>query len=433
MKVSILGAGMAGCGAAHRLGEMGVGSVVYDKNDYVGGHAASWQVGGFTLDEGPHISFTKNERVKNIFAENVGGEFVEGKVVANNHWRGYWIKHPAQVNLHGLPSDLVVRCLRDFIDAPNTPNLQAANYEEWLVGVFGRTFAETFPMEYTKKYHTTPANNMSVDWMGPRIYRPNLDEVLAGAVSAQTDDVQYNADFRYPKKGGFGAYLGDGKWLPKTEFKLSHKLKGVDAREKILRFVGGEVEKYERLVSSVPLTDLLPMIDSAPARVLEAAAKLSCSEVVLVSVGVDREDIMHGAHWTYFYDDDYLITRLTAMHLLAPGNAPPGCGCFQAECYYSPKYLPFKGKAGDCVEPVISDLRRCGLLKDSDKIMFTDAVHVPYANIVFDLERKDALAEVHAFLDETGIFYCGRYGDWGYMWTDQSFISGERAAEKALK
>ena len=28
--------------------------------------------------------------------------------------------------------------------------------------------------------------------------------------------------------------------------------------------------------------------------------------------------------------------------------------------------------------------------------------------------------------------YCGRYGDWGYMWTDESFISGERAAEKAL-
>jgi hypothetical protein len=28
--------------------------------------------------------------------------------------------------------------------------------------------------------------------------------------------------------------------------------------------------------------------------------------------------------------------------------------------------------------------------------------------------------------------YCGRYGDWGYMWTDESYISGERAAEAAL-
>jgi hypothetical protein len=36
------------------------------------------------------------------------------------------------------------------------------------------------------------------------------------------------------------------------------------------------------------------------------------------------------------------------------------------------------------------------------------------------------------YVDDVGIAYCGRYGDWGYMWTDESFISGERAAERAL-
>jgi hypothetical protein len=55
-----------------------------------------------------------------------------------------------------------------------------------------------------------------------------------------------------------------------------------------------------------------------------------------------------------------------------------------------------------------------------------------YANIIFDLDRAEALKTVHSYLDEIGIMYCGRYGDWGYMWTDESFISGERAAESAL-
>ena len=55
-----------------------------------------------------------------------------------------------------------------------------------------------------------------------------------------------------------------------------------------------------------------------------------------------------------------------------------------------------------------------------------------YANIIFDLDRAAALKTVHAYLDELGIAYCGRYGDWGYMWTDESFISGENAAQKAL-
>jgi len=57
---------------------------------------------------------------------------------------------------------------------------------------------------------------------------------------------------------------------------------------------------------------------------------------------------------------------------------------------------------------------------------------LPYANVIFDLERAASLALVHGYLDELGIGYCGRYGDWGYMWTDESFMSGERAAEATL-
>jgi hypothetical protein len=55
-----------------------------------------------------------------------------------------------------------------------------------------------------------------------------------------------------------------------------------------------------------------------------------------------------------------------------------------------------------------------------------------YANVIFDLDRAAALKTVHGYLDEVGVAYCGRYGDWGYMWTDESFISGEKAADKAL-
>jgi hypothetical protein len=55
-----------------------------------------------------------------------------------------------------------------------------------------------------------------------------------------------------------------------------------------------------------------------------------------------------------------------------------------------------------------------------------------YANIIFDLERASALATVHGFLDDIGVCYAGRYGEWGYLWTDEAFKSGENAAQKAL-
>ena len=36
------------------------------------------------------------------------------------------------------------------------------------------------------------------------------------------------------------------------------------------------------------------------------------------------------------------------------------------------------------------------------------------------------------YLADVGVAWCGRYGDWDYMWTDDSFKSGERAAEEVL-
>ena len=73
--IVILGSGMAGLGAAHRLRETGHAGVVYDKNAYPGGHTASHTSAGFTFDEGPHVSFTKIEKVRALFASAVGGKY----------------------------------------------------------------------------------------------------------------------------------------------------------------------------------------------------------------------------------------------------------------------------------------------------------------------------------------------------------------------
>ena len=81
---------------------------------------------------------------------------------------------------------------------------------------------------------------------------------------------------------------------------------------------------------------------------------------------------------------------------------------------------------------VIADLKRCGVLREDDKILFSNTNVTKYAQVIFYLERADAVATVHGYLDDLGIAYCGRYGDWLYTWTDEAFISGEKAAQKIL-
>ena len=173
------------------------------------------------------------------------------------------------------------------------------------------------------------------------------------------------------------------------------------------------------------------MIRDVPKDVLDAAQRLACSTCVLVNIGVNREDLSR-AHMTYFYDEDICFSRLSFPHMLSKRNVPQGSGSIQAEVYFSEKYKPFSGSADDWIEPVIKDLRRCGLLRENDQVLFRKAMLLRYANVIFDLDRAAALKTVHGYLDDVGIAYCGRYGDWAYMWTDESFISGERAAERAL-
>jgi hypothetical protein len=77
-------------------------------------------------------------------------------------------------------------------------------------------------------------------------------------------------------------------------------------------------------------------------------------------------------------------------------------------------------------------LRRVGLIRETDLLLHRSVAFAEYANIIFDHDRPQALATVHGYLDAIGVSYCGRYGDWAYLWTDDSFKSGERAAERAL-
>ena len=86
----------------------------------------------------------------------------------------------------------------------SAPERTIKNYADWLLSSFGRTFAELFPMQYTKKYHLTTADNMSTDWLGPRVYRPSLEEVLRGAISPTAPNVHYITNFRYPER----------RWIP---------------------------------------------------------------------------------------------------------------------------------------------------------------------------------------------------------------------------
>jgi protoporphyrinogen oxidase len=427
--IAILGTGMAGFGAGYALETARVPFICYDRNAYYGGHTRSLRYqSGFVFDEGGHVSFTKSDHVRNLFAQNVCGRYEERKLKIDNYWQGFRIPHPVQTNLRGLPTELVVNIIRDFVALQGTAPT-TGTYAQWLLDTYGPTFAETFPLVYGHKYHTTPMDQLTTEWVGPRMYRPALDEVLRGALGGEVPGAHYVNVFRYPSFGGFESYLEP--FGQRFELRLGHQLTGLDPKARILRFANGNSAPYEQVVSSIPLPEIIPLIDGVPADVLEAARKLAFTTTVLVNLGIDRDDLSETAI-TYFYDEDVIFSRVNLPHMFSPNNAPPGCGTIQAEVYFSDKYKPVPARPADLIEPVIATLRRCGFIRETDTILLKDTTVNRYANVIFDLDRSKALKLVHGFLDAVGVLYCGRYGSWNHAWTDEAFLEGEAAALRAV-
>ncbi len=146
---------------------------------------------------------------RTLFARYVDDKYEAVQVKLDNYWRGLRLTHPVQLHLNGLPHDLIVEIIADFVKEHGKSSGKINNYEDWLLASYGRKFAETFPMQYTRKYHLTEASNMSTDWLGPRMYRPSLEEMLRGALAPWTPEVHYITNFRYPTNGGFVSYLRD--------------------------------------------------------------------------------------------------------------------------------------------------------------------------------------------------------------------------------
>lgn len=427
--VAIIGSGMAALGADSRMRASGLTATLYDAADRPGGHTTThFFEGGWAFDEGPHVSFTKDRRIQELLAEAVNGDFQTLAANVDNYWRGYRFKHPAICNMSGLPTDLVVDCIRDFVEASSTPGEEPADYQEWLLRAYGKTFAETFPMEYAKKVHTTEASNLATDWLGPRLYRPKLEEVLFGALSPETPDVHYVTEYRYPTHGGFQAYLEP--FLGRADIRQGHRLVTVDAEDHVLGFANGSATEYEHLISTVPLPEFIPMINGVPSEVADAASRLAATRMVLVNVGIDREDA--GDTWTYFYDQELVFTRVSYPASLSPNMCPPGMSSFQAELYFSDKYRPLSASPEAHIDSVVSDLHKVGLIHDGDQVMHTSALFVPYGNIIHDHDKLPALETIHGYLGEVGIEMAGRYGLWGYHWTDEAFKSGEDAAQNII-
>jgi len=259
------------------------------------------------------------------------------------------------------------------------------------------------------------------------MYRPSLEEVLRGAMSEATPNTYYADEMRYPQEGGFKAFLTG--MADKCDIRLNKGAILIDPVHKKVEFKDGESIFYETLISSIPLPELINLVKDVPEDVLEASQKLTATSVALVSFGLKTTNIPPYL-WFYIYNENFLPARCYSPSLKSKHNAPAGCSSLQFEVHYS-KYKPLELDNSALIEHVTKIGKKLGLFDQND-IVVRDCRKLSYGNVLFDhgMEQKRNIA--HKYLDSIDIKYCGRFGEWDYLWSDQSLMSGERVAHKII-
>lgn len=423
-KIVILGAGVSGLSAGYHLKLKGMDSLIFEKNQSYGGLCDNFAIDGFRFDKFVHFSHTQNNYVLKLFRQS--SDYYSYSPKSSNYYHGFWLKHPAQNNLYPLEASEKVKIILDFLNAPKYN--QPKNYEEWLRSAYGVYFSKKFPEVYTRKYWTLEAKCLNTSWIENRMYRPKLEEVLYGAMSEDTKTFYYATEMRYPKKGGYKSFL---KYIADfNNIQFNKEVVKIDINNKKIYFQDNTSEKYDILISSIPLPELIRMVSYVPEEVKHASQMLSFTSGYLVSLGLKRVRSMENL-WFYIYDEDILPSRIYFPHLKSSDNVPENFSSLQAEIYFS-NFKPLNMGENEILENTIQQLISIGLFSNED-IIVKDIRKEKYANVIYDHNIQKARKIVHDFLKKQDIHYIGRFGEWAYLWSDQSLMSGKIAADKIFK
>jgi protoporphyrinogen oxidase len=431
-RIVVIGAGPTGLGAAYRLGEIGYEDWdIYERAGHVGGLASSYRDShGFIWDHGGHVMFSHYTYFDELVEKLLDGDYDEHMREAWVWLHDRYVPYPFQNNVHRLPPEAFLDCLMGIVEAQRRA-LPRRNFAEWISAIFGDGISRHFMAPYNFKVWAHPLEMMGTHWQGDRVPEVDVRRILQNLVNDR-DDVGWgpNSRFKFP-------LLGTGMLYERLAAALSKPVQfdrgavAIDTSQRVVSFTDGSRTTYDRLVTTMPLTELLGRIVDCPSGVRDAAADLHHTEGMFIGIGV-ADPCPSTKCWMYFPEPALPFYRVTYLSNYS-SRVTPGPGHFSLLAEVSSS--PYKREDPDTVvDRTIEGMIRSQLLtreQAEHKIVSRELMHVPYSYPVPTVGRDRALATIQPWLMERGIFSRGRFGAWRYEIgnTDHSVMMGVEVAD----
>ncbi|MEO8432818.1 MAG: FAD-dependent oxidoreductase [Acidobacteriota bacterium] len=411
--VVILGAGPAGIAAAVALGPA---AILLDAREDVGGLSGTFERSGATFDVGGHSFHTPHPAVRDLVFGSL--DMFEQRREARCLVGDALIRYPFQKHFRELGNaGLTAECERGLREADGGEG--ARDYESYLVRRFGMGIARHFLLPYNRKLWRGDLSRLSTEWTRERIAAP--DGVLerfqdrGGRRAPLQDDTRV----AYPARGGFGEIT---KALAREvhDLRLGARVALVDIRAKEVVTEEGRRIGWDRLVSTLPLPDLLRFIPDTPANLRRDGASLERLPLRLFLVVIGRP-VDTEVQRIYVADPDSPAHKIVVNH-----NSSDFLRSRRHHGISGEMALPLaSGVSRAALEArFLASLRRTGLVRSNDPLLDVASIDVPWGYPVPTRGRDAAVSRIRGWLESAQITIAGRFAEWAYINADEAMHRG---------
>ncbi|MCF7907303.1 MAG: FAD-dependent oxidoreductase [Candidatus Omnitrophica bacterium] len=424
-RILIVGGGLAGLSAAYFLGKQGQAVSVFEREKECGGLCRSIKKNGFTFDFGGHLLHFRRKDIFLLVKRLLKGNLLKHKRSAwvDTHQR--LLPYPFQANLFGLPKNIAAECLQNFIEV-NTNGQKTAktnNFRDWIDSNFGKGIARHFMVPYNLKFWKMPLENLSYEWAERFVVLPSRKDVVEGAIGSRSNNLGYNSFFWYPKQGGIEELIKSFSGRVDDIF-LNSEAAEIDLKNKAVRFKNGSKEKFDILVSTIPLPELGKIIKGLPKDILSEFRRLNWLSIYNINLGV-KGNIRPGQHWIYFPRKDSSFFRVGFFNNFSSQLAPRGMSSLYAEASYLGGSAISKSRLATAIK---KDLARAGILGKDNSTCCEYTNDIDYAYPIYDKNYRTARHRIFKFLSKNKVVSVGRYGGWQYLSMEDVILEAQATA-----
>ena len=421
MRVGVLGGGLSGLVVG---GHRGHEYEVLEAGARPGGHCQSLLEDGYTFDVGgPHILFSRNQEILTQIHRQLGDNVAQRRRDNRICYKGRLVKYPFENGLYDLDPQDRFECLYYYLNNDYSP---PTNFKEWMYHVFGRGIAEKYMIPYNEKIWNIPADQMAFDWVDGRVPRPPVEDVIKAAVGVETEGYTHQLYFGYPKSGGIEA-------LPRAYARLCPRItldfrveKVWADRGKWCVSDGRRVRTYDKIVSTIPIEDLIDALPETPEEIRRAVRGLRYNSLTVVMIGVTcRAPLPYTA--LYVPDPALVFHRLSFPLNFTDEGAPAGHMAVAAEITTNPGDGVHELSDEQISRRVIDQLDAIEIVRKAD-VTFCRVHRTKQAYVVRTFDYREKLTRVLDYLNNLGIVSVGRNAEFEYINMDEAVRRGEAAA-----